>query len=437
MKDNFNPVREPTPIESPEHPGAIALRAINCIEDLHSNLPDAESLIALLKILSHVLPTLQNSLIEGKVQPFDRAALESLAGAATNIVRTLLAYSKKSPHDFAVVLEHSSEWPVLAAINPEIDIRKAGGKTKNAALASYAPILKHLGAGFLFKPKNVKKVTSFLILAEHAVWEIQKHETPNFRHFGLPWLLDFADESGLHALNYEKGWEFGDYRDFPSSRFKLTSDEIAAKQRELAPQELKQAWLLAIKYYLVLALAPEPDRTNFRAHWRNQRLEAFAKFRPDTPEEQKLHKQLLSAEPELFTSNTKCPPPIGPDLPPINPPSPARFWVRWWEQTLKYDPAAVFGVCASLNEWDDREVKTMVEAPGVAKHPMAGFGRCVDAILDAFLRHVGVKGGINSMTGKRSPNIRITTNSLSEAINRSPERQRMIAIERSIASANI
>jgi hypothetical protein len=78
---------------------------------------------------------------------------------------------------------------------------------------------------------------------------------------GLPSLLDYSDGSMLYIF---------DHRD-PNSFHSEDWDN--------------REWAIALKYYLYLAVAPEPGRQMLRETWRAVRLEAFENFRPDNPSE--------------------------------------------------------------------------------------------------------------------------------------------------------
>jgi len=166
-------------------------------------------------------------------------------------------------------------------------------------------------------------------------------------------------------------------------------------------------WAVAIKYYLYLALAPEPMRSQLREEWRNLRVEAFRLFQPEEEKEKQLHKDLCKQVSLPALGNDRSS-----DSRTIH--FPAFLWEKsqteikplwqtWWEDTLKYEPAELFGNLEPLHNWNDPAVVKLIGSKNVKGRPVAAFGRCVNAVLDAFLRMIGFGNGLKDVEQRKTP----------------------------------
>lgn len=339
---------------------------------------------------------------------------------AVSFTKALLEYAqaKKLPNE---QVSQSDAWPVLIAQDPSWDIRKAVKNPKGLAAERWAPIIDLFGHEMFLdtqrtRERKSKKQGPFHQIAIVAAKRV--HEwlatMPNHRERGLPWVFDYADAYGTYAV--------------PMTVPSKQSDEDISRPN--APRiGDKCEWAIALKYCLHLELAPEPERTQLRDNWRKKREKAFAAFDPATDADRRLQKRLLEIEAlpppppqsDMFIWPFDFPPEFkseepgrsiqrekwNPDNWEVGTVAPYEpEWVRWWRSYLQYRPEAIFSNDPSLITSIDPAIVKLVSAQTVNNRPLAAFGRCVDAVLNAFLTMAEVKNGMKSFK-KPLPKIRV------------------------------
>ena len=301
----------------------------------------------------------------------------SLAGQAVDIANALIPYAQQNNDSLKLLLETRNEWPAIISTDPSRDIRKVQKNTGGKAAALYKPILDHLGKNDWMHTECIKNQGIFHTLAKDAVEIISSlyGSAGIWRLRGLPWLLD-----------YRVG----------AAKFNVLTSDIRAADNDIEG-------VAAMKYFLYLSLAPEPDRTRLRKHWRKLREEFFASLSPSGAEASRLHRKLNKCEPlEIPKHDSSGGQSLeypfalhDEDLAYDKP-----WWHFWWQLTLKYEPAAFFGNAQSLVDWEDESVREVISAPQVRGRAMSGFGRCIDKVLNAFLTFKGDKNGLRDISTK-------------------------------------
>ena len=124
-------------------------------------------------------------------------------------------------------------------------------------------------------------------------FHFSEEDVDHARSHGLPWLLDFKEHpTGFHVMSSNILVQKVCFEDAPNE----TCDSLAwASNIHFRNNCLE--WLAAIKYFLYLTLAPEPDRTRLRDHWRQLRVKMFADLQPTTTEAKRLYQQLRNRKP--------------------------------------------------------------------------------------------------------------------------------------------
>jgi hypothetical protein len=326
----------------------------------------------------------------GRVLNQHGAVARELADAATRIADVLVRYTQQRPEEMRDLLSISTEWPVLASIDPARDIRKVNRAPKGQAATFYKPVLEYLAKNAEFNFGGVRDPTFFHKLAmESSRFIIMFVGRGGIQRVpGLPWLLDYSDGSNLYTLSND------------ASLAKL-NDPVHCRE-----------WVVALKYYLYLTLAPEPERSGLRKAWRQARLNAFNGWEPRAPEDAELHARLRSqGTPVEFI------------IPGIVQSVDVRWnWIggplgeayfhkefrqslsaleKWWELTLKYTPDALFGAMTPLTEWTGNPMFVPTDLEEDDQRETTVFARCVEATLDAFLRLHGMDDGLKAVTGEK------------------------------------
>ena len=337
-------------------------------------------------------------------------------------------------YDSHIAPAEAEAWPVIIAMDPEWDIRKAIRNPKGEAGMRYAHIINLFGKESLLNWQSTKDPGIFHRIAEFAVSVIRRWLAggAELRADGLPWMIDYVDPATcqMHALSMTA-----------SVRSVFVSTDYEGCNRPEFGDNLE--WLSAIRYCLYLELAPEPDRTHLRRHWRKVREEAFAAFVPKIEAEQELHKKLTdtaaiqppseeaSDNSQLFSSKRQrqsdladladlgffsredrlkswTPPAWTPQV--WNEPAWEHRepdWLTWWKVYLKHPPETLFGSNEPLTESEDPAVVKLINDPPASGRLMSGFGRCVDAVLEAFLTGAGQKSNLQQFR-KGLPRIRVS-----------------------------
>jgi hypothetical protein len=157
----------------------------------------------------------------------------------------------------------------------------------------------------------------------------------------------------------------------------------------------------------------------------------FAAVRPLKPELKGLHEKVSKNKPlavskgELSGREELYYPEVIKDLSSRGPDYDKPHWYNWWQETLQYEPAVLFGNNRPLNEWRDPAIIKIVTARQVNGRPRSGFGRCVNAVLDAFLRLKGVGNGLNEIDNRITPLPKFHASSIGvESISKEAEKMR-------------
>lgn len=361
--------------------------AMEAISTLQRHLPDTMASFHLRRILTASASALCQCLQQAKESDkrgnpiYHQSIAAGLSSCAIDIANELLSFAQKNPEELAVMLETFSEWPAIVSRDPSRDIRKVLRNPEGMAAKRYAPILDHLDKSSWISHSASKRLSIFRYLAEDAVeiispltgWE------QAYRLRGLPGLLDFSVGSKIYALESTT----------PSAKARLE-------------------WVFAIKYYLYLALAPEPARTQLREEWRNLRVEIFRLFEPRRESEKQLHADLCRRKPLPADGIDASSGSQWIHYPALLWEKEDQFegnplWVTWWETNLQHEPQALFGNSVPITAWNNPEVVKQANANHVKGAPMAAFGRSVNAVLDAFLRLLGVKNGLKQIDSRKTP----------------------------------
>ena len=364
-----------------------ASTAIAAIAALQKLLPDRMASFHLRSILTASASALCQCLKQAKKSDkkqdalYHHAIAYDLSSCAVEIASELLSFAHKNPKELAGMLESLSEWPAIVSLDPSRDIRKVLRNPKGMAAKLYSPILTHLNKNTWVSPSPSKKLSIFHYLAQDIAETISPLTgwAHLYRLKSLPWLLDFSVGSKCYALS----------RTGPS-------------------REAHYEWAVAIKYYLYLALAPEPERTHLREEWRNLRLEAFRLFQPGDEKERMLHRDLCNRKPLRAPGIDASSTPQAIHYPAFlweeeHQPGENPIWVTWWKTYLEHEPAALFGNAKPLASWDDPGVATLTKPTKVRNTRTAAFGRCANAVLDAFLRSIGVRNGLKQIESRTTP----------------------------------
>lgn len=296
---------------------------------------------------------------------------EFLAKGAIEIVHALAAHGMAKPEKISEIVSRAIEWPVVAAIDSSVDIRRINKNTEGNAAKYYRLLLKDLGKGILFPAPSVRKRGVFQTLAWEAaeiIYQIQQ-QYKSLSGLGLPGPLDFT--SGTKAY-------------FPPE-----------EKPDASRIENIREWVISVKYYLYLSLAPLPLRRSLQREWRKARLEAFKNL------------PLQGREAKVRNNRSEVPaipaptyPSTGPEritLPwilelELAPAFPEPPWRDWWNWNLQYAATAFFGNYPPLDEWSDPEIQKLRMRKAVLKRPDLAFGQCVSGVLNAFCRLCGVPG---------------------------------------------
>jgi len=361
--------------------------AMESIAALQKHLPRTMASYYLRNILSASASALCHSLNQAKESDkkedplYHQIIAGDLSHCAVEIANTLLSFAQKNPDELSGMLEYLSEWPAVVSLDAAQDIRKVLRNPEGVAARRYAPILDHLGKRTWLCPTAPKAQSIFHQLAKDIVDIISPLSgwAHLYRGLGLPWILDFSNGTNF---------------------FILGSTHPRA--------ENKHEWIAAIKYYLYLALAPEPQRTQLREEWLHLRIEAFKLFKLSNDEDRKKHRELckripLPALENTASSNSRsicCPEFLMDDEPRADQ---KPLWERWWDSNLKYEPAALFGNLDPLPIWDDPAVIKLVTAKAVRGKPMSALSRCSNSVLDAFLTQIGVRNALKTIENRKTP----------------------------------
>jgi len=409
--------------------------ATKTVELLGARLPDPIAGFLLAKFLSYaIVPLLVEQLRAatetdlkagaGLRSQATRYLAGSIHGAAVSLSKALLDYAHHHPHAKDHIAR-SDIWPVLTALDPVLNIQKVVRNPEGPAGKLYAPILEFLGKKALTDPQNTRSPGLFHELADRAAQDVCEWFAIEckLRGRGLPWVFDFPDGLEPHAL--------------PST---VRQNRTEDGQEVVVPNSPrignKREWAIAIKYYLYLTWSPEPQRTELRNYWRNIRQQKFNAFVPDSDPERRLHQRLCELEPlpppadrsadiRRFVRFSrvnleKAPLFLGDDYLKTlreqwNPDNwmekpPAFYepeWVMWWREYLQYRPEALFGNETSIMESKDASVVKLLSGQGGKRKPLAAFGKCVDAVLNAFLTTAGVTSGLKAIQSTANPLPRI------------------------------
>jgi len=364
---------------------SAARTAIQSIAGLEKHLPASDAairLVDIIRIATDVLVGYLKHVTEPDKEGNHRAIVVQMSEPAVRIAEALLSYAHTNPNDFKDI--HIGEWPGIISIFPERDIRKVDKNPKGKAAALYLPILKDFDNFFWWQTERLKERGVFHHIAMWAAnyVDVFHYRTSYGRAMGLPSVLDFDE------LSTE------------STRFHILTSPIETPGNQLE-------WVSSLKYYLYLSLAPEPDRTRLRDHWRKLRELMFSSLVPSDADGKQLHQKLCGLEPLSIPINLESSRRQGMVYPQLlidqeaDPTKP--WWYYWWQQMLQYDPGALFGNSEPLNEWKDPAIVKMVSANHVSGKPISGFGRCVNAVLDAFLRLKGVANGLKEIEHRKNP----------------------------------
>ena len=430
------PNRKPTEPDTAQHQigevGKDTLRTVvQAIAALCAEFPDPVAAFQLAKLMSGtIVPLLCDRL--SRASEADRARkdgwtpqttsylADSILGAAVLFSKALLTYAHGNPQ----AKEHiskSSVWPVLIALDPFLNFRKVVRNPNGPAAQLYAPILKWLGTEMLLDRADTRNPGIFHAIAQAASRFVSECLGSGWklRDYGLPWMFDYPD--GLKA--YALSWSVCQQRGGDGTDVHVTNEPRLGKKRE---------WGIAVKFYIYLTRAPEPERSAVRKYWRKFREDAFAQFRPATTAEQRLHRRLRSIKalppPSDADNNIRAsvhfnrvnlekatqlfgqeyfeqqrgawnPDKWNEKLPGVYEPD----WVMWWREYLQYQPDALFGNEPSLTE---------IKAPAGVKpventRKSPKFVRYVEAVLGAFLTMAGGEGGLKAIQSARDPLPRI------------------------------
>jgi hypothetical protein len=416
-----------------------ASAASKAIESLCAKLPDQAAVEALDEIGARIVEQFCEQLGKtgeqermGKVDAFNcmsRDLGSDLLYYARLIFDALIEYATKNPQEASLIAQ-SEEWPVILSTDPAWDIRRVVQNKIGPASTRYAPILKWLGKATFWGDLTIKGKRGpfkedpgpFHEIAGTAADSVSRWlgigHTPRLRE-QLPWIFDYPDGEKPYALTMP---DLG----------KDPMFDVRTDPRKLPRFGDRRAWVIAVKYYLYLTLAPKPQRSNIRKLWRNRREEAFAKIVPRTPAESALHKNLakkpalppptdLCLELYCFPSAyaAECDLESGkfanaalqaeraswdPDDWDDQKRSPGEpEWATWWRAYLQYQPEALFGNADSLIDSKDPAVVTKMLKQRGPGRVMSGFKKCIDPVLDAFLRLAGCTGGLKQIQNLSDP----------------------------------
>ena len=449
------------PKTKPERPKDAALKHIQeieqearaasrAVESLCAMLPDRAAVDALDRIGTRIVQQFCEQLGRtGELERIGKAEAlncgsshlgSDLLHYARLVFDALIDYATKNPQA-AKLIARSEEWPVIISTDPSWDIRRVVQNPNGPAAQRYEPLLKQrLGKATFWGDLTTRTP---LTGGENAETEAGReahnpyHDIvgtaagsvsrwmgigDGLREQGLPWIFDFPDEEKPHALKKAAVQE--DHM-FDS----LTDPGKVPRFGD------GREWVIAIKYYLYLTLAPEPMRSVIRQRWRNLREEKFAQFMPPTSAEQELHRKLVQTPPlsvvgeierELYMLPSdyaeSCEVRVddsidelkaqraswdfsGWDSQTRNPDEPE--WATWWRVCLQYQPEALFGKAEPLTASTEPAIVRVLSAYPKPGQIMSGFNKCVEAVLIAFASMAQFAGGYRKIQKGSDPLPRI------------------------------
>ncbi len=426
-----------------------ARAASKAVESLCAMLPDRAAVDALGRIGRRIVQQFCEQL--GRTGELERLGEADALNCASSKLGTdllyyarlifdaLIEYATKNPQE-AKLIARWEEWPVIISTDPSWDIRRVVQNPNGPAAQRYAPLLKWLGKATFWGDLTTRTPltggenaeTEAGRAAHNTYHEIVGTAASSVSHWlgiadglreqGLPWIFDFPDEVNPYALKKAV---------VPKDHMFDSLTDPGKVPRLGDPR----AWVIAIKYYLYLTLAPEPMRSVIRKRWRKLRDEAFAQFTPPTSAEQELHRKLVQTPPlpvageierELYMLPSgyaeSCKSRMDISIDELkakraswdfrewdsqtrNPDEPE--WATWWRVCLQHQPEALFGSAEPLTASREPAIVGTLSRYKIHGQIMSGFSKCVEAVLNAFASIVGVKGGLREIQKGKDPLPRI------------------------------
>ena len=367
-------------------------RATTAIQILRAGLPDPDAAIKLDRLFVLLADTLSTRIKSAKLtmpaRPNQIGATQvidlDVVRSIVRLTNSLTTHLQANTEATIPLLAYETDWPAVASVDPTRDARRVLKEPEGQAAQWYKP-LENLGTKKFFRPQGLKKPGIFHQIASDAAQIVYVLSTMDnhWRSLGLHGALDFVDTNGILRKVW-MDWRGGD-----------------------EPRES----CIALRYYLYLALAPEPQRTAFRQIWRSFRVKAFAALQPQDEFGRLRYERLKGKKPVSVETDWNAK--IGelasfqswPAYSLEGEPEWIHMvdwhfnhrWADWWAIFLQHEPAAYFGGLLPMTEWEDPSIREVIKPEQNKGQIMSRFARCVDRMLDAYLHLCGVEDGLKSV----------------------------------------
>jgi hypothetical protein len=308
-----------------------------------------------------------------------------LAGLSNELNKYAKAHAKILSPYFA----DRMEWPWTISVINSRDVSRSQNAS-NGTTAPFDHISKFLGRKLPIDYSKIKNYNVFHKLAIQFQAALVNHRewTRSYRELGLPWFLDYF---------YSQDKFF--YLDAPE-----TVAEIDTYNEGYLYEADNQQWVIALKYYIHLVLAPEPQRKIYRENWMAFRRAVFEIVRKNSQDRRlvEFNKTTLRCT-KAFKISGEFGDLYSPEIYYERDSDQLPRWKEWWNENLLYPTECYFGKSKTLMSWEDDEITRINKQ----KHTSGGnagyarFSRAVDLILDKALIHRKINGGINNVDLKR------------------------------------